>query len=154
MRREPSRRQLLRYAGATAAASVGLAGASSATARHGTDPHEEVPFVVQAVDKFDWEPVVLPIPTGATVTFLSNMYPHSVTSSATVQDALNCDHNGDWETNTKSPATVDSADEPFNLPLPSSQSVQITFNAAGEFPYFCEPHCGQKMVGAVIVRGP
>jgi plastocyanin len=39
----------------------------------------------------------------------------------------------------------------FNAELPPGEQFSQTFEAAGEFPYFCVPHCAMGMTGTVTV---
>lgn len=157
MARDASRRTLLRYA-AGAAGTLGLAsvaGAMDVDGGHGgTDPQDELPYTVVAGEKMSWSPEILVVPTGATVTFVGNQYPHTVTSADSLQAAADCEYNGgDPEVYDPGDSfTVESPDDTFNLHVGSSESVQITFEAVGEFPYFCVPHCDQLMMATILVR--
>lgn len=158
---EPTRRRLLKYA-AAAAATTGLAGSATASGRlsdAATGPAEDAPYTVVAGEKFLWTPEILIVPKGATVTFVSNQYPHTVTSADTLPDAAECNYNGEGDPGSTAnqsfgSVTVESPDDTFNLSVGPGGSGEITYNAAGEFPYYCVPHCDQRMVGTVIVEGP
>lgn len=161
---EHSRRSLVKYAGA-ALATTGLAGGVAGhegdhgPAEPALDAARDAPYVVQSVDKFDWEPNHIVVPTGATVTFLGNAAPHTVTSADTLLDAANCNWNkqgADPEAggSGKRATTVDSPDAVYNLTLSSADQATITYEGAGQYPFWCLPHCGQKMVGKVVVVDP
>lgn len=156
MKEKTSRRQLLRYTAAAAGAAgvIGTAGAIEADGESETaGPVTDAPYTVVAVEKVAWSPEILVVPKGATVTFVSNRYPHTVTSTDTLVDAVNCNYNGENVSEfDDTPFTVDSPDETFNIFLGSAETGAVTFDAAGEFPYYCVPHCSQRMVGTVIVR--
>jgi len=57
----------------------------------------------------------------------------------------------DADTLTRS-GTVGTPDDTFDIPVGPSEPVDITFEATGEFPYYCIPHCGFEMVGTVVVE--
>lgn len=160
---QPSRRQLL----AAAAGTVAAAGTAGQVSGHDGDhgpaeavlgPVRDAPYLVQSVDKFDWEPNHLVVPTGATVTFLGNQFSHTATSAATIVDAANCTWNGEGEPDTngsgKTSVTVQSPQDAYNLTVQNSDSATITYQGAGSYPYWCVPHCGQRMIGKVVVVEP
>lgn len=160
MARETSRRRLLRSA-AAAAAATGLAGAAGAAPVGAPDvaggtPIHDAPYTVQAA-QFAWAPEVLVVPTGATVTFQGGRIPHTVTSAATIEDAVNCTHNGESEDTYEGIRSggeyvVDSADDAYSLFISQGENKQVTYEVPGDFPYYCVPHCDQVMVGTVRVR--
>jgi polyvinyl alcohol dehydrogenase (cytochrome) len=83
---------------------------------------------------------VLVIPAGTTVEWQNafGSLPHTVTSAASLPDALG-----------------GKGDGRFRFPLPvGGPNATYTFNDAGVFPYFCEFHFAMGMVGTVIVVGP
>lgn len=103
-----------------------------------TDLQSDVPFVVQTSPNFQFNPQVLVVPTGATVTWFGDVSFHSVTSAATMSDALDGEHNDEDET-------------AFDYPLPTLGDAEHTFDSVGEYPYFCRPHVGLGMVGKIHV---
>lgn len=153
---DASRRRLLKYA-AGAAGTLGLASTAGAMDVDGgagaADPQDELPYTVVAGEKMSWSPEILVVPKGATVSFLGNRYPHTVTSAASLQDAANCNHDGGdpQDQDLSGQTTVESPDDTFNLFVGSAETVQITFDAVGEFPYYCVPHCEQLMMGTIVV---
>lgn len=164
---DPTRRRVLRYAGGVAG-SVGLVGtASGHDGGHGpADPvigeAQDATYLVQAVDKFDWEPNHIVVPTGGTVTFLGNIWGHTITSADTLVDAALCRWNNDSE-EAPSPGgsgntsiTVNSPSDAYNVTLYAGGGgrSKITYNGPGHYPYWCVPHCGQRMVGKVVVVEP
>lgn len=160
MTRETSRRRLLRSAAAAAAATglVGGAGAATVDADGGAarTPVHDAPYTVQAA-QFAWAPEVLVVPTGATVTFQGGRIPHTVTSAASLADAAECNHNGenakDYENlRNGGEYVVMSPDDAYSLYVGSAETKRVTYQMAGDFPYYCVPHCDQKMVGTVRVR--
>lgn len=103
-----------------------------------TDQHTDVPFVVQTTPNFQFNPQVLVVPEGATVTWFGDLTFHTVTSAATMSDALDGNHN-------------DGDESAFDYPLPTFGDAEHTFETAGDYPYFCEPHVGLGMVGRIVV---
>lgn len=61
-----------------------------------------------------------------------------------------------WENNKMSPHNVvfeKASDKSHkNLVFSPGDSYESTFNEAGEYSYYCEPHRGAGMVGKVIVQ--
>lgn len=51
-----------------------------------------------------------------------------------------------------SKTTVCTPNGQFKSELLSSGSFRHTFETAGDYPYFCTPHCGENMLGAVHVK--
>lgn len=159
---------------ATAGAAVGVTGllgtASAADVvpdGSATGPEEDLPFTVVTYEKSEFQPLTTTIPVGATVRFLGNRYPHTVTSTDSIANVTDCSEGGeapyngedasdyDGEKNAEGTIvhTVEESDEPFNVFLESAGTAEITFEAAGRFPYYCIPHCAQFMVGEIIVGG-
>lgn len=87
-------------------------------------------------------PQVLSINAGETVFWRGDptLHSHTITSAATVEDALNGEHNGDDP-------------ESFRLEIGGfSTLVPHTFDEPGTYPYFCEFHTDEQHVGVVEVR--
>lgn len=61
-----------------------------------------------------------------------------------------------WENNKMSPHNVvfeNASDKSHkNLVFSPGESYESTFNEAGEYSYYCQPHRGAGMVGKVIVQ--
>ena len=61
-----------------------------------------------------------------------------------------------WENNKMSPHNVvfeNASDKSHkNLVFSPGDSYESTFNEAGEYSYYCEPHRGAGMVGKVVVQ--
>ena len=61
-----------------------------------------------------------------------------------------------WENNKMSPHNVvfeNAADKSHkNLVFSPGEGYESTFNEAGEYSYYCEPHRGAGMVGKVVVQ--
>ena len=61
-----------------------------------------------------------------------------------------------WENNKMSPHNVvfENASEKShkNLVFSPGESYESTFNEAGEYSYYCEPHRGAGMVGKIVVQ--
>ena len=61
-----------------------------------------------------------------------------------------------WDNNKMSPHNVvfeNASDKSHkNLVFSPGESYESTFNEAGEYSYYCEPHRGAGMVGKVVVQ--
>lgn len=169
-----SRRRLL-AAAAGAAATTGLLGSVGADPTPDTDganPATDAPYTVVCSQR-RFLPATLAVPKGATVTFLGNRNPHTVTSTDSLADvATNCGDSGTAPYNGEKCSesmksgchgvqgddgvirhTVEDADEPYNVYLESGGTTEITYEAVGRFPYYCIPHCGSFMAGEIVVGG-
>lgn len=91
---------------------------------------------VEANDELEFSPETINIQVGDTVrwTNVGNM-PHTVTST---------------DTETDDPAERQPNGE-FDEDLSPGEEVTVTFDEAGEFHYYCQPHNAQDMIGTVIV---
>jgi plastocyanin len=87
-----------------------------------------------------FEPETVTINVGDTVRWTWQTSGHTVTSGSTC---------GNPDNKFCSPGNSDCAN-----PVPSSAGAVYTrtFNQAGNFPYYCGPHCSQGMQGLVIVQ--
>lgn len=174
MHRDTSRRQLLKAAATGTATAAGLTGIASANTTGGaTNPATEATYPVATYDKTDFVPMELTVPVGATVTFIGNSHPHSVTSTDSLFDVLEecgeggrAPYNGDddpREYNDGEPCetvftsclqhTVSSPNEAYSVFLENSGIVEITYEAPGRYSYYCVPHCDQFMAGEIHVVG-
>jgi plastocyanin len=79
---------------------------------------------------FSFTPAVVTISVGDTVTWTFSGGPHTSTSGT------NCTADGKWNSGSMS----------------SGSTFSHTFTQAGNFPYFCIPHCGLGMTGTVVVN--
>jgi plastocyanin len=82
-------------------------------------------------------PPVLVVPAGTTLEWQNTIggIPHTVTSAASITDAL-----------------AGKPDGTFRFPLAvGGTNAKYTFNQSGVFSYFCEYHFGMGMVGMVVV---
>jgi plastocyanin len=84
-------------------------------------------------------PPILVVPAGTTLEWQNTIggLPHTVTSAASITDALGGKPDGTFR---------------FALPV-GGPNAKYTFNRSGVFPYFCEFHFGMGMVGTVVVVG-
>lgn len=81
--------------------------------------------------KFD--PPDLTIKSGDTVKWVNNkLPPHNVVFDQKVANAAKLSHK--------------------SLFFAPGESFESTFNEAGEYPYYCEPHRGAGMVGKIVVQ--
>lgn len=173
MNRQPTRRELIETATGVAIGATGLVGVTMADEVTVTDeptgPAEDAPYTVATAEKSVFAPEVLTVPAGATVTFRGNRYPHTVTSTASLADVATADgcvepYDGPEEDldsfdgtridELRWEHTIESADDPYHVRLESGGLTDITYQAAGEYPYYCKPHCGSYMVGKIHVVGP
>lgn len=168
MAEQTSRRRLLKGVAAGSAA-AGLPGIASATTEAGTNPAQDAPYAVVTIEKSEFQPVELTVPVGATVTFLGNRYPHTITSTNSWLDVLrDCGDGGtapydgdddpeNYDGTSCGPVceayTVDSPDDSYSVFLNSGGVAEITYQAVGKYPYYCIPHCGGFMVGEITVVG-
>jgi plastocyanin len=174
MDEETTRRSLLKSAAGVAAA-MGLVG--TAAGHEGPIPHppdevasaaQDAPYTVATVEKSEFTPEVLVIPAGATVTFIGNRYPHTVTSTDSLATVLEgCGDGSKPYDGDDDPAgggdgtkgddgvvrhTVTSPEEAYSVFFSSAEIAEITYETAGQYPYYCEPHCGSLMMGEIIVE--
>lgn len=168
---DTTRRRLLKSAAAGTAVAAGLTGTASALpAVHDAedDAVQDGPYTVVAYEKSEFQPMVLSVPEGATVTFLGNRYPHTVTSTSSWTDVVDgCGDGSDPYDGDDDPETYDgescgtvcteytvsSPDESYSVFLNSGGTAHITYETAGRYPYYCVPHCGQLMMGEIVVGG-
>lgn len=98
---------------------------------------QEGPVVeVHATTDLTFEPKVIEIEPGTTVRWIADEGVfHTVTSS---------DSNaaGSRQPNGRFDATISG----------SSPTFEFTFDEEGTFPYYCEPHSANDMIGSVIVK--
>lgn len=165
---QTSRRRLLKSAAAGTAAAAGLSSIASATTDEGDNPAQDAPYTVVTYEKSEFQPIELTIPAGATVTFVGNRYPHTVTSTESWVDVLDgcgdgsepydggddpTEYDGESCGTVCERHTVTSPDESYSVFLNSGGTAEITYEAPGRYPYYCIPHCGQFMAGEIIVGG-
>jgi len=162
---------------------LGTAGARSLTEAAATNPLQDtdepaakplqdVPFQV-LISQREFLPEILAVPKGATVTFVGNRLPHTVTSTDSLVDVVNgCGEGGtgpydgeEDQTYVTDGAdgekgedgiiryTIEDAEEPYSVFIESGGTTEITYDAVGQFPYYCVPHCGSQMMGMVVVEG-
>lgn len=139
-----SRRSVLRLCGTAVGVAAGVGTATANTGSTGssdavTDTVPEDAYTVRT-SPTKFHPAVLTVPAGETVTWEATLISHTVTSSATTQDAVRGNHNGD-----------DEDAFTFDQPLFPGGPVQLTFEDPGRYPYFCRPHVELGMVGEVVV---
>lgn len=168
MPNDRTRRELLKTATGVAIGATAFAGAANAAgltsgSDSATGPAQQVPFAVVTAEKSVFAPELLVIPAGATVEFRGNRYPHTITSTDSLVDPLtDCSnaYNGEGDLDeydgtrlgdVEYEHTVESPDEPYNVRLASGGLTYITYEETGEYPYYCVPHCGSKMVGKIQV---
>lgn len=172
MTNERSRRELLKTATGVAIGTTTLVGSTSAEGLTGSSdstagPVQDAPYTVATAEKSVFAPELLTIPAGATVTFRGNRYPHTITSTESLVDVLDgCEpepydgddvneYDGEQIDSITWRHTIESADEPYNVRLASGGTSFVTYEATGEYPYYCVPHCGSKMVGKIqVVEAP
>jgi len=177
MKQKKSRRRILKSA-ATAATGLGFVGTASAhDGDHGPadpalGPARDAPYAIVTYEKSEFAPEVLAVPEGATVTFVGNRYPHTVTSTESWAEVLvgcgdgTAPYSGDAEEDKPASGrdgekggdgviryTVESPDEDYSVFLESGGTTEITYEGVGRYPYYCVPHCGSLMVGELIVGG-
>ena len=176
MDKKLSRRRILQ---SVAAGSVGFTGLTGAASAHDTDdrvnfgsgPVEDAPYTVITYQQSEFQPIELTVPVGATVEFLGNRFPHTITSTESWADVLSdCGdggrgpYNGDAEEDKPEEgndgkkgddgiirATIDDSDEPYSVFLESGGTTRITYNDPGTYTYYCVPHCGSAMIGEITV---
>lgn len=149
MKRRASRRSLLKLAGAVVGGTAVAGTVSGVHPQHNqikdSGPTSELTFVVKTVG-LQFIPEVLTVPAGTTVQWIGNAFEHTVTSSATMEDALGGNHN-------KCPArSSESCSNVFDEPLDRFKTVEYTFEEPGHYPYFCRPHYPVGMVGRIVVE--
>lgn len=118
------------------AALAGCAGSGPAY----SPPPKDVAAVVDLTSGLAFEPPVVTIPQGGTVEWRNtSLFTHTVT---------------DVPGQAKSPTDValPPGAAPFRAELPPGQILRHTFEVAGTYRYFCEPHESLGMVGEVIVK--
>ncbi|MEI6127480.1 MAG: plastocyanin/azurin family copper-binding protein [Pseudomonadota bacterium] len=93
---------------------------------HGTV--QAATFQVEMIN-FAFQPKELTVSPGDTVTWKIKAGIHTTTSGAS------CAADGIWDSGS----------------LSAGQSFSFTFAAAGNYPYFCIPHCALGMTGMIIV---
>lgn len=83
---------------------------------------------------FSFASPALVVPRGTTVEWEGALLPHTVTSAASANGALQ-----------------GQSDGRFRGDLPMGSSYVRTFHAAGTYEYFCELHVRLGMVGTIVV---
>ena len=101
------------------------------------------PTVPVAAAGFSFASPVLVVPAGATVEWRGVALPHTVTTAATPEDALD----GRPNDRLNADGDVDS----FHRGLPQGGVVRHTFAEPGTYAYYCELHYALGMVGEVVV---
>jgi plastocyanin len=130
--RSVGRRELLASAGAAVvAASAGCLGSDEGTA----SADGENAVVVGPGGSYAFEPSSLTVPVGDTVTWSWASANHNVVVREQPDDAEWSGTNGDGAT------TYDT-----------DHTYEYTFETAGRYEYYCQPHEGLGMTGEVVVE--
>lgn len=95
---------------------------------------------------FSYVSPVLVVPVGTTVTWMGELFPHTVTTDAGGTNSLMGIPND--------PTNSDGNPDTWNAALPQGGSFSHTFANAGVFNYHCQLHHTFGMVGVVIVVDP
>ena len=90
-------------------------------------------------------PVVV-VPVGSTVTWTSQLLPHTVTTDDGGANSLTGVAND--------PSNSDGNPDTWNAGLPQGGSFSHTFATGGVFSYHCELHHTLGMIGVVVVLDP
>lgn len=94
---------------------------------------------------FSFAPAVLVIPLGTAVEFRGMALPHTVTTAADLEAAM--DGSGNDETNLG-----DEDPDTFSRSLPMGGVLRHTFAKPGTYSYHCELHAALGMVGTIVVE--
>lgn len=93
------------------------------------------------------------VPFNGTVRVVDNRFiPSSVTITA--GDSVTWRFDGNNRHTVTEGANLGNPSPLFDSGLMSSGTFGYRFNAAGTFPYHCQPHFNQNMRGTVTVRSP
>ena len=80
-----------------------------------------------------FDPPKVSIKAGDTVKWVNNkLAPHNVVFDSSVKDAEKYNHKA--------------------LAFAPGESFEVTFDEAGTYPYYCEPHRGAGMAGTIVVE--
>lgn len=92
---------------------------------------------------FSFVSPVLVVPAGATVEWVGDLLPHTVTTSDTATDAIGGIPND--------AANADGDPDTFHASLPEGAVVSHTFDTPGTYAYHCAFHSLLGMVGTIVV---
>jgi plastocyanin len=102
-------------------------------------PPKDVAAVVTATSTLAFEPATVTVHTGDTVEWRNtSLFTHTVTDEPA-------------KARSGADATLPEGAMPFRAELPPGQIYRHSFNVAGTYHYFCEPHERFGMAGMVIV---
>jgi len=107
-----------------------------------TVPAAVGPAPVEAAG-FSFTPALLIVPAGTTIQWDGVLFPHTVTTAASLSNATNGianDHNNS-----------DEDPDTFAALLPEGTSLSYAFTTPGDYAYYCELHRSLGMVGQVRV---
>jgi len=137
MSRTASRRTCLRAA-AAAVAGVGLAGCSasgSSDESNGSDPGADHTVAVGPDGRLVYDPEELTVSTGETVEWVWESDTHNIVVDSRPDGA-------DWGGTEGDEATL----------YDEGHTYAFTFETAGTYEYFCQPHRSAGMEGSVVVE--
>ena len=131
-----SRRAFLAAAGGAVAGA--LAGCSSADGSEAT---------VRMADEFAFDPESLTVEVGATVSWTNESdVGHTVTAyERRIPDGADYFASGGFDSEAAARGDVEGGI------VDPGETYETTFDAAGEYEYFCVPHEGSGMTGVVVV---
>ena len=150
-----TRRELLRVAGAGAA--VALAGCAGGRERSGgseggesgdgestaTPVRTDEPVVVGPDGKLTFDPVAVAVPADESVTWRFDSAGHNVSAKS--------DASGEASLPEGAAPFASYEGENHYATVAVGETLEHTFDVAGEYTYVCTPHVMQGMIGRVVV---